>query len=101
MRTKRVLQIQRPSRSFARPEIHGTSDQSGAAPHRGLSGVLLMPIMNSDTPCGPADAVDDVVVKIEQRGNRIGGLAFRSLEDRKSTRLNSSHSGESRMPSSA
>ena len=39
-----------------------------------------MPIMNSDTPCGPADAVDDVVVKIEQRGNRIGGLAFRSLD---------------------
>ena len=28
-------------------------------------------------------------------------LIFRSEEDRKSTRLNSSHSGESRMPSSA
>ena len=30
-----------------------------------------------------------------------GGNIFRGLTDRKSTRLNSSHSGQSRMPSSA
>ena len=30
-----------------------------------------------------------------------GGAAGRKLGDRKSTRLNSSHSGQSRMPSSA
>ena len=35
-------------------------------------------------------------------GYAIGALLFDSLgQDRKSTRLNSSHSGESRMPSSA
>ena len=32
---------------------------------------------------------------------RSDGLVFRANEDRKSTRLNSSHRGESRMPSSA
>ena len=32
--------------------------------------------------------------------NKLGAVASES-EDRKSTRLNSSHSGESRMPSSA
>ena len=32
---------------------------------------------------------------------KVGGQEFRLLLDRKSTRLNSSHSGESRMPSSA
>ena len=31
----------------------------------------------------------------------LGGFAGFAEEDRKSTRLNSSHSGESRMPSSA
>ena len=31
----------------------------------------------------------------------LGMRAARSVRDRKSTRLNSSHSGESRMPSSA
>ena len=33
--------------------------------------------------------------------NQNGGRSFVSNRDRKSTRLNSSHSGESRMPSSA
>ena len=40
----------------------------------------------------------------EMRGVEIVGAARRAMEklaDRKSTRLNSSHSGESRMPSSA
>ena len=31
----------------------------------------------------------------------FSGIEFRNVDDRKSTRLNSSHSGESRMPSSA
>ena len=35
------------------------------------------------------------------RGLRVGRVHDISLTDRKSTRLNSSHSGESRMPSSA
>ena len=37
-------------------------------------------------------------IKQQEESNR---LLQRSLQDRKSTRLNSSHSGESRMPSSA
>ena len=42
---------------------------------------------------------DMVVVDLE--GNKVEGKYNPSSEDRKSTRLNSSHSGESRMPSSA
>ena len=34
-------------------------------------------------------------------GNFVGGEEEKREKDRKSTRLNSSHSGESRMPSSA
>ena len=48
------------------------------------------------------------LIKRYQRANNpvyagiIAGLCYRDWEtDRKSTRLNSSHSGESRMPSSA
>ena len=39
---------------------------------------------------------------IDLKGRRVlPGLIDNHLQDRKSTRLNSSHSGESRMPSSA
>ena len=47
-----------------------------------------------------------VIVNTENSGNIRGYIDIacdsnNNLEDRKSTRLNSSHSGESRMPSSA
>ena len=40
---------------------------------------------------------------VSDPGNRceLGDTVYQDEEDRKSTRLNSSHSGESRMPSSA
>ena len=44
-------------------------------------------------PKGPMKELIDAVVEMKRRN--------RSTQDRKSTRLNSSHSGESRMPSSA
>ena len=37
----------------------------------------------------------------ESEGEGGGGVKREAAEDRKSTRLNSSHSGEARMPSSA
>ena len=40
-------------------------------------------------------------VRAERVGRRYGLFGFEKGRDRKSTRLNSSHSGESRMPSSA
>ena len=41
-------------------------------------------------------------VSSNDTNNTLAGIILmQSLEDRKSTRLNSSHSGESRMPSSA
>ena len=43
----------------------------------------------------------DVVTREELRQRLWPGDTFVDFEDRKSTRLNSSHSGESRMPSSA
>ena len=54
---------------------------------------------------GNVDSYNDIIVKgafkssLKKEGHRV---AYRDWEtDRKSTRLNSSHSGESRMPSSA
>ena len=38
---------------------------------------------------------------VEVGGVDLGGMSKEEARDRKSTRLNSSHSGESRMPSSA
>ena len=49
-------------------------------------------------------AADDGIVKKIEPGDEVPDIcrAYRDWEtDRKSTRLNSSHSGESRMPSSA
>ena len=45
----------------------------------------------------------DIMLSIEHSSNGVGGLLhyFYLLEDRKSTRLNSSHEIPSRMPSSA
>ena len=47
-----------------------------------------------ETPSEPGDTVEVVLQLLED-------LPTLEAEDRKSTRLNSSHSGESRMPSSA
>ena len=48
--------------------------------------------VDAETPVGKVSTV------LEVEGHRPGGIV---RTDRKSTRLNSSHSGESRMPSSA
>ena len=53
------------------------------------AGALHVAMADEAHPIGPAPAAQSYL-----RADRI-------LEDRKSTRLNSSHSGESRMPSSA
>ena len=42
-----------------------------------------------------------VIGRIGENRYKLGYTALSLLGDRKSTRLNSSHSGESRMPSSA
>ena len=42
-----------------------------------------------------------LVGEVEIGGAKNAALAILAAADRKSTRLNSSHSGESRMPSSA
>ena len=44
---------------------------------------------------------DDVYAALEPHGVNVVGGRVTGVGDRKSTRLNSSHSGESRMPSSA
>ena len=52
----------------------------------------------------PQAAINDVVVQVHASGFTWDELTWPSTwtdRDRKSTRLNSSHSGESRMPSSA
>ena len=41
------------------------------------------------------------VINVSSHGHRVSPFRFGDYKDRKSTRLNSSHSGESRMPSSA
>ena len=46
------------------------------------------------------DALDGPAARLLNSSSRVGA-ELDSLSDRKSTRLNSSHSGESRMPSSA
>ena len=50
-------------------------------------------------PQGALEIVGDQVKRLNEQGNTT--LGFSLFLDRKSTRLNSSHSGESRMPSSA
>ena len=47
------------------------------------------------------DYYTDIITFDYCEGDRISGDLFISLEDRKSTRLNSSHNVASRMPSSA
>ena len=44
---------------------------------------------------------DEMLNYYNDLSSRFASLAYRDWEDRKSTRLKSSHSGESRMPSSA
>ena len=55
-----------------------------------------------DHEAGPSESVRDA--SVPQSGSRVDPSVVRLTDDqidRKSTRLNSSHSGESRMPSSA
>ena len=54
---------------------------------------------------GPADVAVETIQRemtaFARRARASAGRMHPELSDRKSTRLNSSHSGESRMPSSA
>ena len=45
--------------------------------------------------------IDPQTTEWDSKTKKINGKGASSLKDRKSTRLNSSHSGQSRMPSSA
>ena len=47
------------------------------------------------------DPINEMLKQLYQMINQLGQLDKSIILDRKSTRLNSSHSGESRMPSSA
>ena len=49
----------------------------------------------------PPTVLQDGPVEKSRRGVHVAGTPMICEPDRKSTRLNSSHSGESRMPSSA
>ena len=60
-----------------------------------VAGELGVPDQPVDLP--DADGLDETLAVI----NAEPGLEIDGILDRKSTRLNSSHSGESRMPSSA
>ena len=46
-------------------------------------------------------ALREAMINIARAGQIVPRVASKFTQDRKSTRLNSSHSGESRMPSSA
>ena len=66
------------------------------------SGYLSVEQLRKDVAEGKIDTVVVVMTDMQGRlvGKRIHGQFFLD-EDRKSTRLNSSHSQQSRMPSSA
>ena len=69
------------------------------APYVLIAGSYLVP---ADSPIRSLEAVDRDGVRVSVgRGSAYDLYLSRNLADRKSTRLNSSHSGESRMPSSA
>ena len=60
-----------------------------------LSCVLEKQIVNTD-------GIKELIPELKRIGNNLNQIAKRCNEgDRKSTRLNSSHANESRMPSSA
>ena len=63
----------------------------------GCAGVLWALAVGADAPKAPA--ATRVQHFTQLRKAKVGQVL--ELQDRKSTRLNSSHSGESRMPSSA
>ena len=60
--------------------------------------VLTLPISRKGFYCG--DPAKKLIAEMDRR-TRNGEKTFEFFADRKSTRLNSSHANESRMPSSA
>ena len=69
-----------------------------------LSETLMAPVVlqNINKPLAQRLAKDSVILfDIAVSNKKLNGVWRDIIRDRKSTRLNSSHSGESRMPSSA
>jgi tRNA-dihydrouridine synthase len=61
---------------------------------------LFLDYSDGERPIG-AQLFGGIPEDMEAAASRIGEMGFDFLEDRKSTRLNSSHNPASRMPSSA
>ena len=82
-----------PSNHFI--SVTSTSDMSSVllGDAHGISVVDFAPFLDGSAKRDVADAILDSFKRI--------GFVYLVNQDRKSTRLNSSHSGESRMPSSA
>ena len=78
---------------------------------RVVKGVNFVDLKDAGDPVEIAKAYDkagadevvflDITASSDQRGTVIDMVRKVAAKDRKSTRLNSSHSGQSRMPSSA
>ena len=76
---------------------------AGMAAH--LAGVVAskttLPVIGVPMPGGALNGVDALYATVQMPGGIPVATMAIGRADRKSTRLNSSHSGESRMPSSA
>jgi leucyl aminopeptidase len=80
------------------------SIKSGS-PEKQRSACVVVGVFESRKPTLAADLLDRIsdgyISDILRRGDMEGKLGSTVILDRKSTRLNSSHNSESRMPSSA
>src|SRR6056297_3897331 len=95
-----VHRAARPSRPS--PFVDGAAVSVGSLPHNDAVAAAAFSIAEFDIatiPSLPKRSTAESMVAQALSG--IPGVGFDPDGDRKSTRLNSSHSGESRMPSSA
>ena len=107
---ERLTQIERPQAAHL-PDPDAARrrgqllDQRIAALHESLrSAVVVSPPAGPEDKAGRGVAMDGALAHEPREGRRIAGVGLAppgERLDRKSTRLNSSHGGISRMPSSA